>query len=132
MLLRRGSQAGSLAAQVFNATRLCSSGASVRGIRPGLGAGGCESGRACVSGEIFSRSADDLRARTSPCSYIAGYSNGNLGYIPIPEVYAEGGYEVKDAHRYYAHFALAPEAYGRVVDCAADLVAGLNATPTPR
>ena len=87
---------------------------------------------ACVSGEIFSRSADDLRARTSPCSYIAGYSNGNLGYIPIPEVYAEGGYEVKDAHRYYAHFALAPEAYGRILDCAAALVADLNAIPSTR
>ena len=87
---------------------------------------------ACVSGEIFSRSADDLRARTSPRSYIVGYANGNLGYIPTPEVYAEGGYEVKDAHRYYAHFALAPDAYGRIVDCAADLVAGLNATPSTR
>lgn len=41
---------------------------------------------------------------------IAGFANGNVGYIPARRAYPKGGYEVTDAYRYYGYpAAIAPE-----------------------
>lgn len=53
---------------------------------------------------------------------IAGFANGNIGYIPTRAAYAEGGYEVDDAYRYYGYpAALAPEAGEQIVAHAVQL-----------
>jgi len=42
---------------------------------------------------------------------VAGYANGNVGYIPTRSAYPLGGYEVDSAYQYYGYPApLAPEA----------------------
>ena len=54
-----------------------------------------------ISGEVFSRMATDLRATYGSHSYVVGYANGDIGYLPPAEVYAEGGYEVNMAYKFY-------------------------------
>lgn len=53
---------------------------------------------------------------------VAGYANGNIGYIPTRAAYSAGGYEVETAHRFYGHLAcVAPEAGEEVVATAVAL-----------
>jgi hypothetical protein len=54
-----------------------------------------------IAGEVFSRMAADLRAACDPHIYVVGYANGDIGYLPPAEVYAEGGYEVNMAYKFY-------------------------------
>ncbi len=56
-----------------------------------------------ISGEVFSRMATDLRASHGPNTYVVGYANGDIGYLPPAEVYAEGGYEVEMAYKFYGN-----------------------------
>ncbi|MFC0674598.1 hypothetical protein [Brachybacterium hainanense] len=61
-----------------------------------------------LPGEPFLRSAErieeGIRAATGPGARIIvlGCADGVPGYLPPAEAYPEGGYEVADAHRYYA------------------------------
>jgi hypothetical protein len=54
---------------------------------------------------------------------VSGYSNGNLGYLPVAEAYPEGGYEI-----WVTHFA--PEAAEMVVEAGLDLLRELHASKT--
>jgi hypothetical protein len=46
-----------------------------------------------------------------PCTMLVGYANGCLGYLPPPEAYPVGGYEVETAHQFYRlPLPLAPDA----------------------
>lgn len=54
-----------------------------------------------LPGEPFLRVAEDLRGDRDDM-IVAGYSDGVPGYFPMAEDYVDGGYEVCDAHRYYA------------------------------
>lgn len=57
--------------------------------------------------------------RPSVTGVVLGYANGCVGYVPHRSAYAEGGYEVSDAHRFYNEpSAFAPEAGERLVDAA--------------
>jgi len=48
---------------------------------------------------------------------LATYANGNLGYVPDAAAYERGGYEVDNAHHYYAQPAcVAPEAGEMIID----------------
>ena len=49
-------------------------------------------------GEIFTQIGSEVKAR-SPFAetFFVGYANGSIGYVPVPEAYADGGYEVNDA-----------------------------------
>ncbi|GMA31223.1 hypothetical protein [Litorihabitans aurantiacus] len=67
-----------------------------------------ETGDAVATGVLAAAEAraDDVRAVV-----VAGYSGGTPGYLPTARAWPEGGYEVADAHRYYAMPApFAPEA----------------------
>jgi hypothetical protein len=46
-------------------------------------------------GEIFSQLGMQIKAR-SPIqpTYVIGYANGSIGYVPTPEAFPQGGYEV--------------------------------------
>jgi neutral ceramidase len=61
--------------------------------------------------EIFNQIGAKVKVQ-SPFepTFFVGYANDALGYIPVPEVYAEGGYEVTDASR------VDPEAAGIMIE----------------
>jgi hypothetical protein len=62
-------------------------------------------------GEIFNQIGVEIKG-ASPFAQtlFVGYANGSIGYVPVPEAYPEGGYEVTHASR------VAPEAAGRLTD----------------
>jgi hypothetical protein len=76
---------------------------------------------ALAPSEIFNQIGAKIKAQ-SPFedTFFVGYANDALGYIPIPEVYAEGGYEVTDASR------VDPEAAGIMVEGCLDLLRDLH------
>ena len=74
-------------------------------------------GIAAAPGEIFCEIGCAVRgASPFPHTMFLGYTNGSIGYVPIPEAYPEGGYEVTHASR------VGPEAAGIVTDTAAGLL----------
>lgn len=53
-------------------------------------------------GEIFCELGMAVKERTPfPPTFILGYANNSIGYVPVPEAYREGGYEASTA----AHLA---------------------------
>jgi hypothetical protein len=53
-----------------------------------------------VPGELFCEIGMRIKAAAPfPYPFIAGYSNGSVGYLPTVEAYPEGGYEVTHACR---------------------------------
>jgi len=56
-------------------------------------------------------------------TFICGFANDNIGYIPARRAYPHGGYEVAEAYKYYAYpAALAPEAGEKYVETALRLI----------
>ncbi|HSW44574.1 MAG TPA: neutral/alkaline non-lysosomal ceramidase N-terminal domain-containing protein [Phycisphaerae bacterium] len=55
----------------------------------------------CLGAEVFSRMADELRSRAAGPLYVAGYANGDTGYLVPESAYDEGGYEVESAFAFY-------------------------------
>jgi hypothetical protein len=52
------------------------------------------------AGEIFTQIGVEIKRRSPlPNTLFAGYTNGDIGYIPTPDAYPEGGYEVERACR---------------------------------
>jgi len=55
-----------------------------------------------LPGEAFCRIGKNLKHRALPSGLIVcGYSGGTVGYIPTKDAFAEGGYEVEAAFRFY-------------------------------
>ena len=79
----------------------------------------------CLGAEVFSPMADELREATGQTVYVVGYANGEIGYLPTPAAYDEGGYEVCTAFIYYGSFRPKPGAFEMVRDKAVGLVNGL-------
>lgn len=75
-----------------------------------------------IGAEIFSRMVEELRGAHGPQTYVVGYANGDLGYLPFREIYDEGGYEVDMAYKFYANFMIAPGAYEMLRDRAVELL----------
>ncbi len=75
---------------------------------------------ALAPSEIFNQIGATVKAQ-SPFehTFFVGYANDALGYIPIPEVYGDGGYEVTDASR------VDPEAAGIMIAGCLDLLRGI-------
>ncbi len=60
-------------------------------------------------------------------TFICGFGNDNIGYIPARRAYPHGGYEVAEAYKYYRYpAALAPEAGECYVAAAIQLVHTLS------
>jgi hypothetical protein len=75
----------------------------------------------CVQGEPFNQILRSVVAASPfPHTLFSGYSNGGFGYIPMPDEYPHGGYEV-------AATPFAPEAAAEVVRQAGDLLKELRA-----
>jgi neutral ceramidase len=68
-------------------------------------------------GEIFTETGMRVKQH-SPISQtcFAGYTDGSIGYVPVPEAYPEGGYEVTHACR------VAPAAAGMIADTSLELL----------
>ena len=62
--------------------------------------------------------------------YVAGYSDGCIGYLAPRPIYAEGAYEVDCAHKFYDHFRFALGSFEQVRDRTAEMVDNLfNCVP---
>ncbi len=69
-------------------------------------------------GEIFTETGMEVKRRSPlPHTCFVGYTNGSIGYVPVPAAYAEGGYEVTHACR------VAPEAAGMIEETSLRLLA---------
>lgn len=56
-------------------------------------------------------------SRRGQPTMVAGYTNGCVGYMPMPAAYPLGGYEVSSSFAYYRLPApLAPESAGRIIE----------------
>ncbi|MBI4531197.1 MAG: neutral/alkaline non-lysosomal ceramidase N-terminal domain-containing protein, partial [Candidatus Latescibacteria bacterium] len=80
-----------------------------------------------MDGEVFVDYALDFDARSLfRQTIVLGYSNGCIGYIPTEEAYAEGGYEVDSAYRYYGTLMIAMESDRMIREAAMDLLQELR------
>lgn len=82
-----------------------------------------------LPGEAFVEFGHEIKRRAGrKALMVAAYANGNPGYIPHRSAYAQGGYEVTEAYRFYGYPAgFAPEAGELLVEEALRLVAELDA-----
>lgn len=66
-------------------------------------------------GEVFFETGERTAAAlpADPVAVVA-YSHGYIGYVPAPEAYAEGGYEVNESHRYVGLWRLHPDTSARL------------------
>lgn len=73
-----------------------------------------------LPGEPFMEIGQQIRNSCGiPGLVVLGYANGCPGYIPDVSAYAEGGYEICEAHLYYGELAaFAPDAGDRLVAAA--------------
>lgn len=57
-----------------------------------------------LPGEPFCELGMEIK-KASPveCTLVAGYANGNAGYLPTRSEYPRGGYEVEEAYKYYGY-----------------------------
>jgi neutral ceramidase len=77
-----------------------------------------------IAAEPFVAIGRAIKARsTAAHTLVAGYSNGSIGYLPPPEAYEQGGYEVNTSYVYYRLPApLAPASAALVMDAALELI----------
>jgi hypothetical protein len=70
-----------------------------------------------LPGEMFYQAGRDLAAQliAEPVC-VAAYCHGYIGYVPTPESFALGGYEVEEAHRYVGLWRISPQATSLIAD----------------
>jgi len=80
-----------------------------------------------AGGEIFVKTGLNVKRRSPfPHTIFAGYTNGCVCYIPVPEDYPRGGYEVDEAYIGYRLPApVSPKAAGLIEDTAIRLLSKL-------
>lgn len=71
--------------------------------------------------EVFNQTGSTVKKR-SPFAhtFFVGYTNGSIGYIPVPEAYPEGGYEVSHGSQ------VNPDAEGILADGCVELLNDLK------
>lgn len=81
-----------------------------------------------TAAETFSEIGGRLRGLAATDHTVAlGYSNGCFGYLPTRAAFAQGGYEVDGAHRYYSTLMITPECEELTVAAAERALAALPA-----
>ena len=85
-----------------------------------------------IPGELFSELGKEIKSSTSMRQVtVLGYTNNDIGYIPTSQAYAQGGYEINDAFKFYGYpAALAPEAGDLVRQSAARLLEWCSSSST--
>jgi hypothetical protein len=81
----------------------------------------------CLPVEPFVRIGLAIKEQLAPRPvFVAGFTNGTIGYSPMPDDYPEGGYEVERAHHVYGRpTALAPSAAGALTEAGISLARNL-------
>jgi hypothetical protein len=81
-----------------------------------------------VAAEPFVEIGLEVKAEsTAAFTFFAGYTNGSVGYLPMPLAYNEGGYEVDSSYVYYRLPApLAPACAELVIGGALTLIEALE------
>lgn len=78
-------------------------------------------GIATAPGEIFNQIGATVKERSpTKHTFFVGYANDSIGYVPIPEAYPDGGYEVDSACQ------VDPEAAGILAEDCLRLLRGLG------
>lgn len=87
-----------------------------------------EAALVAVSAEPFVEVGLAVKRRSAlPHTLFAGYSNGCVGYLPVPSAYELGGYEVDSSYIFYHLPApLAPSCAGLVEETAVEMIAALG------
>lgn len=78
-----------------------------------------------LPGEAFCEIGLTIKQMAGPRTMVVGYANGNIGYIPTAEAYAEGGYETDQAYKFYGLSMIGPESERIVLDGVKNLLAEL-------
>ena len=80
-----------------------------------------------LPGEVFVEIGANIAA-ASPFqhTFIVGYANRVVGYIPTRQAFEEGGYEVDSAHQWYGFLAFTPEVQEIVEGAAVGLLKSLR------
>jgi neutral ceramidase len=65
---------------------------------------------AAIGGEVFCEIGLNIKQQTNAPTFIIGYANHDIGYIPTRKAFEEGGYEVTMAYRYYGNFMIMRDA----------------------
>lgn len=83
-----------------------------------------------TSGETFMAIGQAIQA-ASPLAdtVVLGYSNGCLGYIPTASAFAEGGYEVDTAFKYYGTLMVTPVCERMIVAAAGAAIPAIDRRP---
>lgn len=77
-----------------------------------------------LPGEVFVDYALEIDAACAlPRTAVAAYTNGNIGYVPTAEAFAEGGYEVHSAIRFYGTTMQTPQSEELILRAAAEALA---------
>jgi hypothetical protein len=80
-----------------------------------------------LPGEVFVEiGADIVAASPFRHTFIVGYANRVVGYLPTRQAFAEGGYEVDSAHRWYGFLAFTPQVQQIVEGAAVGLLQSLR------
>ena len=74
-----------------------------------------------LPGEVFIEYALQIK-KLKPNVFVAGYANGNVGYVPTAAAFKEGGYEVDLAYKLYGEQMLTPKAEKIIVSAAERLL----------
>jgi hypothetical protein len=77
-----------------------------------------------LPGEVFVDYALKIDADGHlPCTAVAAYTNGNIGYVPTAKAFAEGGYEVHSAIRFYGTTMQTPHSEELILQAADEVLA---------
>lgn len=77
--------------------------------------------------EVFSSMAKQLRQASGQSQlYVVGYCDGCIGYLAPRQIYAEGGYEVEGAYKFYGNFRLSPGGFEIMLAKATDIVTAIK------
>ncbi|MFP4058563.1 MAG: neutral/alkaline non-lysosomal ceramidase N-terminal domain-containing protein [Candidatus Brocadiia bacterium] len=78
-----------------------------------------------MPGETFVELGAAIQAASPlPHTFVVGYANGTVGYIPTDAAFQEGGYEVERAHQFYRGiYRFAPGTEAAVVEAGTALAA---------
>ncbi len=78
-------------------------------------------------GETFVEIGLAIKAASPlPHTFVLGYTNGNVGYIPTAAAFGEGGYEVERAYQFYGIYNFAPGVEQAVTDAGIALAKGMG------